>query len=131
MPRDDWQVETCEHDNPARPVVLRTTLLPIGDVMLAIDHGWWRRASQRDRQLLLAEHRAAIAMHFIRRARIATLGGLAGAAAGAALAWVVGWPVPAVVPAAVVIGLALARVAIASYQKRGLFPLFASKGPNF
>jgi hypothetical protein len=124
MPRDDWQVETHDRDDPARPVILRTTLLPIGDVMLAIDHGWWCRASQRDRQVLLSAHRAAISMHFARRARIATLGGLAGAAAGAALAWVVEWPIPAVAPVSLVMGWAFARITTTSRLKAGLFSTF-------
>jgi hypothetical protein len=126
MLRDAWQVETREHDNPARPVVLRTTLLPIGDVMVAVDRGWWRHASQRDRQILLAEHRAAIAMHFARRARIAMLGGLAGAAAGAALAWAVEWPIPAVAPVSLAAGWALARISAASRLKAGLFSTLKS-----
>jgi hypothetical protein len=120
MLRDAWQVETHDRDDPVRPVILRTTLLPIGDVMLAIDRGWWRRASQHDRQVLLSEHRAAIAIHLSLLGRVATLGALAGAAAGAALAWVAQWPMPAVVPAALVAGWVFARNAIAGRLKTGL-----------
>lgn len=120
MLRDAWQVETREHNNPARPVVIRATLLPIGDVMLAIDHGWWRRASQRDRRVLLAEHRVAIAAHLTRRARIAKFGGLAGAAAGAALAWVAGLPLSAVMPGTALFGWAAVRLSTARRMRSAL-----------
>lgn len=120
MLRDPWQVETREHDNPARPVVLRTTLLPIGDVMLAVDCSWWRRASQHDRQKLLAEHCVAITAHLTRRDRVAKFGGLAGALAGAGLAWVAGLPLPAVVPGTALVGWAAACLSTARQLRAGL-----------
>lgn len=120
MKRDPWQVETHEQDDPVRPVVLRTTLLPIGDVLLAVDRGWWSRASWGDRQEMLAAHRAAVMAALARRDRVATLGGLAGAAGGAALAWAVEWPLPAVMPGTALLGWAAARLAQVHRLRAGL-----------
>lgn len=115
---DAWRIATHEHGDPSRPVVLRTTLLPTGDVLLAVDRGWWREASARDRRALLAAHRAAVAIRLAQHRRIAALASLSGAAAGAGIAWATGVPPLAVMPVMALAGWAAARLARLEIARR-------------
>jgi hypothetical protein len=123
MPPDAWQVETRAQDDPAGAVVLRTTLLPIGDVLLVVDRGWLLAASVKERQAVWAAHRRAIARHLARHGRVAAITGLAGAAAGGGIAWAAasatGLPLAAILPGTALAGWVAARLLVVRRLRQG------------